>query len=129
MDQEAAELYYLRYGTWPSWYTTGLTGSVYGAVRSFPIASTSLLAGSRLIAPTTLLTGSRLVSLDDLAVEKKEVEVKDVDKVEVKLISAKSMLPLGLTTLNASPLSLSTLNASPLGLSSLNAWNTRAILL
>ena len=63
MDQEDAELYYMRYGSWPMW--SGLTG--LGAIRSLPVAvpaavpaSTSLLAGARLIAPTTLLAGSPL---------------------------------------------------------------------
>ena len=108
-DQETAEQYFLRYGTWPSWYTTGLTGNVYGAIRSFPMTSTTLLAGSRLIAPTTMLTGSRLVSLKEVtAVDEK----KEDDKSELKI----KLLP-----------AISTVNVMPhLGL---NVWNNRAILL
>ena len=148
MDQEAAELYYLRYGTWPSWYTTGLTGSVYGAIRSFPIASTSLLAGSRLIAPTTLLTGSRLVALKD--VEKKEIEVKDVDKKQVEMKDAKKVevdmksapKKMEVDMKNAEkkestdsieikliPNMMSTAHVLPLGLNTWNTWGSGTLLL
>jgi len=117
-DQEAAEQYMLRYGSWPSWYTTGLTGNVYGAIRSFPIGSTAtLLAGSRLIAPTTMLTGSRLISLKAVTDMKSAAEEKkDVDgKSEAAMIK---LLPISTVG-----------SVMPLGLNTWNTWNNGAILL
>ena len=116
-DQEAAEQYMLRYGSWPSWYTTGLTGNVYGAIRSFPIGSTTLLAGSRLIAPTTtMITGSRLISLKAVADMKSAAEEKkEVDDKSEAMIK---LLPISTVG-----------SVMPLGLNTWNTWNNGAILL
>ena len=102
-DQEAAEQYFLRYGVWPSLQTVGLTGNVFGAIRSFPIASTTLLTGSRLIAPSTLLTtGSGLVSLKEVKEVAPVEKIDDKSEIKIKIlpVSTGSVIPLGWNTWN-----------------------------
>lgn len=102
-DQETAEQYFLRYGVWPSLQTVGLTGNVFGAIRSFPIASTTLLTGSRLIAPSTLLTtGSGLVSLKEVKEVAPVEKIDDKSEIKIKIlpVSTGSVIPLGWNTWN-----------------------------